>query len=70
MEGLWGFKSYTTCVRCPHRAKTKDQYGELKKWLTRRDIAGPETRSTNNYSILNLKGKYLWLNKGVFRAKI
>ena len=49
MEGLWGFKLYTTCVWCLHRAKTRNQYEEFKKWLIRRDIVGLETRSTNNY---------------------
>ena len=49
MEGLWGFKLYTTYVRCLHRVKAKDQYGELKKWLIRKDIIGLETRSINNY---------------------
>ena len=49
MEGLWGFKPYTTCIKCPLRAKIKDQHGEPEKWLTRRDIIGPETQSTNNY---------------------
>ena len=48
MEGLWGFKLYTTYIKYPHRAKTKDQYREPEKWLTRKDIVGPETRSTNN----------------------
>ena len=33
MEGLWGFKLYTTCVRCPHQAKARDQYREPEKWL-------------------------------------
>ena len=69
MEGLWGFKPYTTCIRCPYRAKTRDQYGEFKKGLIRRDIAGPETRNTNNYKILNSKRKHLWLNEGAVRAK-
>ena len=49
MEGLWGFKLYTTCIRCLFRAKARDQYGEPKKGLIRRDIAKPKTRSTNNY---------------------
>ena len=49
MEGLWSFKLYTTCIRCLHQAKGKNQYGELKKWSIRRDIVKLETRSTNNY---------------------
>ena len=49
MEGLWGFKPYTTCIKYPLRAKAKNQHGELKKGLIRRDITEPKTRSTNNY---------------------
>ena len=45
MEGLWGPKSHTTCVKCPYRAKTKDQYGEPKKGLIQRDIAEFKTRT-------------------------
>ena len=49
MEGLWGFKLHTTCIRCPLWAKAKDQYGEPKKGLIQKDITGLKTRSTNNY---------------------
>ena len=49
MEGLWGFKLYTIYIKCPYRAKGKNQYGKPKKWLTRKDIVGPETESINNY---------------------
>ena len=49
MEGLWGLKSHTTYIKYLYRAKAKNQYGELKKWLIRKDIVGPETQSINNY---------------------
>ena len=49
MEELWGFKLYTTYVKYPHRAKGKNQYGELKKWLIQKDIIGLKTQSINNY---------------------
>ena len=70
MEGLWRFKSYTTCIKCPYQAKGKNQYKELKKGLIRRDITRLKTQSTNNYEILELKGEYLWLNEGVVKVKI
>ena len=49
MEGLWGFKLHTTCIKCLYRAKGKEQYREPEKWLIRRDIVGLKPRNTNNY---------------------
>ena len=70
MEDYGVLNHIPTYIRCPYRAKTKDQHEEPKKWPIRREVVKPETQNTNNYWILNSKRKHPWLNKGVGKAKI